>query len=96
MTEPTSTSRLRWLCRRGMLELDTWLTRFLDVRYADLPIEQQAVFARLLNQDDMALFDWITGECAPPAEFFGMVEEIKTTRYKGKQEHDQANRFASG
>jgi antitoxin CptB len=74
-------NRLRWLCRRGMLELDAWLTRFLDVRYAVLPADQQAVFARLLNQDDMALFDWITGECDPPVEFFLVVEEIKTTRY---------------
>jgi succinate dehydrogenase flavin-adding protein (antitoxin of CptAB toxin-antitoxin module) len=64
-----------------MLELDAWLTRFLDVRYGDLPADQQAVFAKLLNQDDMALFDWITGEGVTPAEFRGVVEEIKTTRY---------------
>jgi antitoxin CptB len=74
-------NRLRWLCRRGMLELDAWLTRFLDVRYAELPADQQAVFARLLTQDDMALFDWITGECDPPVVFCLVVEEIKTTRY---------------
>ncbi|MDP2787313.1 MAG: succinate dehydrogenase assembly factor 2 [Pseudomonadota bacterium] len=76
-----SRDRLRWLCRRGMLELDAWLTRFLDVRYTDLPADQQAVFASLLNQDDMDLFDWITGECASPAEFRCIVAEIKTTRY---------------
>lgn len=80
-----SPDRLRWLCRRGMLELDTWLTRFLDVRYTDLPADQQAAFASLLNQDDMDLFDWITGECDVftdmPAEFRCIVAEIKTTRY---------------
>jgi antitoxin CptB len=64
-----------------MLELDEWLTRFLDLRYVDLPADQQDRFAKLLDQDDMALFDWITGECAPPAEFRWVVEEIKTTRY---------------
>jgi antitoxin CptB len=74
-------NRLRWLCRRGMLELDAWLARFLDVRYPELPPEQQADFARLLDQDDMALFDWLTGEQAPPAEFASVVEKIKTTRY---------------
>lgn len=76
-----SINRLRWLCRRGMLELDEWLTRFLDLRYADLAADQRAVFAQLLNQDDMALFDWITGERDPPAEFCRLVEEIKITRY---------------
>jgi len=74
-------NRLRWLCRRGMLELDAWLTRFLDVRYVDLPADQQAHFARLLDQDDMVLFDWITGARGSPAEFQRVVEEIKTTRY---------------
>ncbi len=63
-----------------MLELDAWLTRFLDVRYPHLPAEQQAVFARLLEQDDMQLFDWLTGEQAPPPEFAGVVEIIKITR----------------
>ena len=85
MTEAHSLNRLRWLCRRGMLELDAWLTRFLDVRYALLPAEQQAVFVGLLKQDDMMLFDWITGERVPPAEFKYIVEEIKITRYQGDQ-----------
>lgn len=85
MTGEISMNRLRWLCRRGMLELDSWLTRFLDNRYAVLPTAQQAVFIRLLNQDDMALFDWITGASAPPAEFRGVVEEIKTTRLSRPQ-----------
>jgi len=78
---PPNTGRLRWLCRRGMLELDAWLARFLDVRFADLPSDQQAAFAKLLDQDDMSLFDWFTGEREPPAEFRVVVNEIKTTRY---------------
>ncbi len=77
-----STNRLRWLCRRGMLELDAWLTLFLDTRYADLPPESQAAFARLLDQDDMVLFDWLTGALEPPGEFQAVVDAIKTTRYQ--------------
>jgi antitoxin CptB len=85
VADQPSINRLRWLCRRGMLELDAWLTRFLDSRYADLPAEQQAVFVSLLDQDDMALFDWITGACASPAEFRGVVEEIKIIRHTHQQ-----------
>ncbi len=77
-----SLNRLRWLCRRGMLELDAWLALFLDVRYSELPSDQQAAFARLLGHDDMALFDWFTGEREPPAEFQAVVDAIKTTRYQ--------------
>jgi antitoxin CptB len=74
-------NRLRWLCRRGMLELDAWLTLFLDNRYADLNSDLQSAFTRLLDQDDMALFDWLTGEREPPGEFQAVVDAIKTTRY---------------
>ncbi len=85
MAGEISINRLRWLCRRGMLELDAWLTRYLDGRYADLSAEQKAVFVHLLDQDDMALFDWITGACASPAEFRSVVEDIKTTRHSSQQ-----------
>ncbi len=64
-----------------MLELDAWLVLFLDTRYADLPHPLQADFARLLDQDDMALFDWLTGEREPPGEFQAVVDAIKSTRY---------------
>lgn len=77
-----STNRLRWLCRRGMLELDAWLTQFFDTRYADLSPDMQDRFARMLDQDDMALFDWLTGALEPPAEFRDVVDAVKTTRYK--------------
>jgi succinate dehydrogenase flavin-adding protein (antitoxin of CptAB toxin-antitoxin module) len=65
-----------------MLELDSWLMRFLDTRYADLSPEMQTAFARLLDQDDMALFDWLTGALEPPAQFQAVVDAIKTTRYQ--------------
>jgi antitoxin CptB len=76
-----SLSRLRWLCRRGMLELDAWLVLFLDTRYAELPAGRQADFARLLDQDDMTLYDWLTAEQAPPDEFRDVVALIRSTRY---------------
>jgi antitoxin CptB len=72
-------SRLRWLCRRGMLELDAWLTGFLDTRYAGLTPQLQTTFSRVLAQDDMDLFDWLTGEREPPADFRAVVDAIKTT-----------------
>lgn len=64
-----------------MLELDAWLVLFLDTRYAELPADLQASFARLLDQDDMALFDWLTGALEPPGELRAVVDAVKTTRY---------------
>lgn len=80
MTVLPSENRLRWLCRRGMLELDAWLSRFFDGHYADLSASEQAAFARLLEEDDMRLFDWFTAEKTPPDEFRSLVDLIRTFR----------------
>ncbi len=69
--------RLRWLCRRGMLELDAWLTGFLDTDYAALPATEQAAFARLLEEDDLQLFDWLTGRGVPPEDLRAVVERMR-------------------
>jgi antitoxin CptB len=79
---PLPLSRLRWLCRRGMLELDAWLTLFLEMRYSALSSQLQTDFVRLLDQDDMTLFDWLTGEREPSGEFLAVVAAIKSTRYQ--------------
>ena len=71
--------KLRWLARRGMLELDTWLNRFLDGRYGKLPIALQHRFVYLLQQDDMTLFDWFSGSVEPPPDMRELVDEIRAT-----------------
>jgi len=50
--------RLRWQCRRGMLELDHLLDRFLDLGYADLDAGRRETFLRLLGEQDQRLSDW--------------------------------------
>lgn len=73
--------RLRWLCRRGMLELDAWLLSFLDTRHAMLTPAQQVAFASLLREDDMDLFAWLSGGRQAPENYREVVELIRTTRY---------------
>jgi len=57
--------RLRWQCRRGMLELDLLLNRFLDIGFADLNPTQRANFNRLLAYQDQILYDWLMGHAVP-------------------------------
>ena len=57
--------RVRWRCRRGLLELDIVLGRFIEQHYAGLDAEQQAVFDALLDMPDAELWDMITGKMAP-------------------------------
>ena len=53
--------RARWRCRRGMLELDIVLQRFLDRDYLQLINQQLEQFERLLDLPDNDLWDLITG-----------------------------------
>jgi antitoxin CptB len=48
-------ARLRWRCRRGMLENDLLLTRFLDARGAALTQAEAALLDRLLELPDDVL-----------------------------------------
>ncbi|MBL0037653.1 MAG: succinate dehydrogenase assembly factor 2 [Candidatus Nitrotoga sp.] len=51
--------RVRWRCRRGLLELDIVLGRFIEQHYASLNKAQQVVFDRLLDMPDPILWDMI-------------------------------------
>ena len=61
MFEAKRLARLKWACRRGMLELDVLLLPFVEEAFDDLPFEEQETFERLLTSDDPDLFAWIMG-----------------------------------
>ena len=49
--------RLRWLCRRGMKELDILLERFVSDRSLDLEAGEWPEFEALLAEEDDLLWD---------------------------------------
>lgn len=58
-------TRLRWQCRRGMLELDLMLETFVEKHYADLPVKTKKAFHQLLNCQDQILLDYLMGQDVP-------------------------------
>jgi len=58
--------RIRWQCRRGLLELDLVLLKFLDYQLKNLSSAEVAAFKRLLDYPDNDLWDLISGKTAPP------------------------------
>ena len=54
-------ARLRWLCRRGMKELDVLLTNYLEHHYPAAPAQQQQAFESLLQMPDPDLYSLILG-----------------------------------
>ena len=58
-------TRLKWQCRRGMLELDLLLNRFLEVGFAALDAAGRTDFVRLLGYQDQIIHDWLMGRAVP-------------------------------
>jgi len=52
--------RVKWRCRRGLLELDIVLRRFVDKHYAQLNEDESAQFEKLLDFADNDLWDVIS------------------------------------
>ena len=61
--------RLRWRCRRGLLELDLVFSRFLESRFDKLTPVQREALDRLLDMPDNDLLDVVMGraETSDPA-----------------------------
>ncbi|OGI47108.1 MAG: hypothetical protein A2637_05535 [Candidatus Muproteobacteria bacterium RIFCSPHIGHO2_01_FULL_65_16] len=54
-------NRLRWRCRRGLLELDLTLQSFLDRQFAQLTPPEQWAFEILLEAPDNTLLAYLHG-----------------------------------
>ena len=65
----TEMNRLRWSCRRGLLENELVLERFLRGHAALLEGERLAAFRTLLGYSDDELWGLVSGrrECGDPA-----------------------------
>ena len=56
----TDLDRIRWRCRRGLLELDLVLSKFLEERFDSLTELQKEKFVQLINNSDNDLWDLIS------------------------------------
>ncbi|MGC2167416.1 MAG: succinate dehydrogenase assembly factor 2 [Gallionella sp.] len=54
--------RVRWRCRRGLLELDIVLGRFIDMHYVTLNEIELKSFEELLDMPDNPLWDLVSGK----------------------------------
>lgn len=80
MTDLTAEERrLQWHCRRGLKELDVILSPFMDEHYRQLAPIDKALFIRLVDNEDMDLFNWFMRQTKPAdAELERMIELILT------------------
>ena len=78
--------RLLWASRRGMLELDLILTSFLEKQYANLSLDDQKFYGKLLAEQDQDLFAWFLQRQDPEdPELLRIVQIIR--EHNGLQPH---------
>ncbi len=66
--DPAKRARLRWRSRRGLLENDLILTRFLDAHEVGLTDEEVDALTRLLALSDNDLMGLLLGRAEPEGE----------------------------
>lgn len=70
--------RVRWRARRGLLELDIVLGRFIESQYEQLDEAGRQAFDALLDMPDNPLWDMVAGRLeASPGEQQTLLERIR-------------------
>jgi antitoxin CptB len=76
--DATELNRLRWRCRRGLLENDLILARFLEARGTTMDVGEVAALNRLLDLADSELWDVLAGRAEPDdATLQPLVEALR-------------------
>ena len=72
--------RLRWSCRRGMLELDLLLDGFLEHGFSQLDARGRETFKRLLDYPDTTLLQLLMGQMqSSDRDVAHVVEHIRNS-----------------
>ena len=66
--DPANRARLRWRARRGLLENDLILTRFLDAHEEEMTDDEVDALTRLLDLADNPLMDLLLGRVEPEGD----------------------------
>lgn len=78
--------RIRWHCRRGMLELDLVLRAFIEQRLEALSPAELDAFRRILEYPDPQLLDCIMAHCDPEdsaeGDLIALMRAVNTTPHK--------------
>ena len=69
-------NRLRWACRRGMLELDLILEPFVEQFYETLEEADQLRFEVLLESEDQSLSMWLMKRQSPDSPDMQRIVQI--------------------
>ena len=75
--------RLAWRAHhRGTREADMLIGWFFDAHHSSWSAADRALFAEMLDEQDVDIMAWAVGTAEPPARFEGpMIEALKRLDY---------------
>jgi antitoxin CptB len=62
--------------RRGIKEMDLILERFARANLAHMSDADLTLYDGLLSENDHDIYQWVTGQVAPPVPYGGLIEKI--------------------
>ncbi len=68
--------------RRGIKEMDLILSAYADRNLAAMDAGGLDTFDALLHENDQDLYQWVTGQVAPPGQFSDLIADIAQTFQK--------------
>lgn len=72
--------RLKWQCRRGMLELDVLFEPFLEDVFLSLEEEDKQRFYKLIECEDQEIFPWFMQKEVPEDPDLARIVHVIVTR----------------
>lgn len=80
MSKLLEAGKIKWKCRRGMLELDILLEQFYEKQFQTLTAKEKKSFNHLLDEADPLLYCWLLG-CEIPfdPQLQSLVKKILTS-----------------
>ncbi len=83
MHPDADTKRLHWRAHhRGTREADMLIGGFFDAHHQAWSAEERALFARMLDEQDVDIMAWALGTAEPPERFAGpMIDALKMLDY---------------
>ncbi|CAD0185109.1 Flavinator of succinate dehydrogenase [Ruegeria sp. THAF57] len=68
--------------RRGIKEMDLILSAYADRNLAGMDRGGLDNYDALLHENDQDLYQWVTGQVAPPAHYSDLISDIAQTFQK--------------
>lgn len=63
--------------RRGIKEMDLILSAFAQANLHAMDDAGLTLYDRMLNENDHDLYQWVTEQVDPPADYAGLIDRIK-------------------